>query len=193
MPLGTVRLNMPGRHNVLNALAAISLGLELDISFETIALALQKFNGVERRFTHRGTFHGADVFDDYGHHPREIEATLKVARAYTQKKLVVIFQPHRYTRTQKLWNEFVRVFSQNPPDHLIVTDIYAASEQSIDGVTGMALAQSIGHANVFPVCHERAENIIARVSQIAQPNDLILCLGAGKQVGLIAQQLPDNR
>lgn len=194
-PLGNIRLNMPGTHNILNALAAINLGLELDIPFTTISQALSTFKGVERRFTHRGTFNKADVFDDYGHHPHEIEATLKVARANTKKRLVVIFQPHRYSRTHHLWYEFIKVFKANPPDQLIITDIYAASEQPIDGITSYALAQEMQEHVSYPIVYAPYEDILKKLKPMVNPQDLVLCIGAGKQIGLLAQQLPtlDNQ
>lgn len=189
-PLGSVRLSMPGQHNILNALAATSLALELDIPFATIAQALNSFKGVDRRFTYRGTFKQAEVFDDYGHHPHEIEATLKVARSCTKNKLVVIFQPHRYTRTHHLWHEFINIFSKYTPDHLIITDIYAASEPIIEGISSYALAQAMQQQVRCPLFYAPYDSIVEKLHAIVEPDDLILCIGAGKQIGMLAQQLP---
>jgi UDP-N-acetylmuramate--alanine ligase len=191
--LGTMVINMPGKHNVLNALAATGLALELGISFDIIAQALASFNGVERRFTYRGTFRHAEVFDDYGHHPQEIHATLAVAKKRAKGRLTVVFQPHRFTRTDRLWDNFVNTFLKNPVDCLVITDIYPASEQQIPGVTAENLVKAIKlqnpHLNVIykePSCLEQLLKTITR------PDDLILCLGAGKNVGTLAKKLPQK-
>src|SRR5437764_184222 len=139
--LGEFHLHVPGVHNVLNATAAIAVGVGLDISVQRIREALESFRGVERRFHLRGSAAGVDVIDDYGHHPTEIRATLAAARQCGYKKIHVIFQPHRYTRTRDLMDEFATAFSD--ADSLIVLDIYPASEQPIEGITGEALADKI--------------------------------------------------
>jgi UDP-N-acetylmuramate--alanine ligase len=139
--LGEFQLHVPGVHNVLNATAAIAVGIGLDISIEKIHEALESFRGVDRRFQLRGKAAGVAVIDDYGHHPTEIRATLAAARQCGYRKIHVIFQPHRYTRTRDLMDEFTTAFSD--ADSLTVLDIYPASEQPIEGITGEALASRI--------------------------------------------------
>jgi len=183
VPLGTLFLTVPGRHNILNAIAAIAVSLELGVPFHTITHALSHFSGVDRRFTYRGTFHGAELFDDYGHHPTEIDAILNVARARAEKRLIVAFQPHRYTRTQGLWNEFIDVFRAHTLDNLIITDIYSAGEQPINGITAASFAESL--KTPYTVSYQPAQPQWHAVSQAIknlqpEPGDLILCLGAGK-------------
>ncbi len=191
--LGRVTLNIPGDHNVLNALAALSLCLEFDIPFATIAKALETFFGVERRFEFKGTFKGTEVFDDYGHHPTEIEKTLAVAQRRTNAggRLHVIFQPHRYTRTEKLWREFVELFASAKNRFsvatLIVANIHPASEEPIPNITSLRLTEAIKKMNPeLTIMHyENFGQIIEAIEKIAQPNDLVLTIGAGKinQVG----------
>lgn len=184
-PLGTIHHAMPGRHNVLNALAALAVALDLGISFSTIAAALENFKGIERRFSYRGTFKGAEIFDDYGHHPNEIFNTLLVARRRSKGKLFVIFQPHRYSRTDKLWNDFVMTFVTSKIDHLIVTDIYPASEQPIENITSQNLAHAMNTHNPrcsisYIPCDQNFERIIKELETKVTENDLILLLGAGR-------------
>lgn len=185
IPLGTIHHAMPGRHNVLNALAAIAVARDVGVPFATIATALESFKGIERRFSYRGTFHGAEIFDDYGHHPNEILNTLLVARKRSKGKLIVIFQPHRYTRTDKLWDDFVTTFVQSEIDHLIVTDIYAASEQPIANITSQRLAQAIADRNprctiTYAPCDQEFNHIIQELEPKVAADDLILLLGAGR-------------
>jgi UDP-N-acetylmuramate--alanine ligase len=135
--LGEFRLHVPGMHNVLNATAAIAVGIGLDIPVAEIREALEHFRGVDRRFQLKGTAAGISVVDDYGHHPTEIQATLAAARQCGYRKILVIFQPHRYTRTRDLMDEFSTAFDD--ADSLIVLDIYPASEQPIEGITGDVL------------------------------------------------------
>jgi UDP-N-acetylmuramate--alanine ligase len=177
-PLGEFRLHVPGAHNVLNATAAIAVGVGLDIDVEQIRSALENFRGVDRRFQLRGTAAGVSVIDDYGHHPTEVRATLAAARQCGFRKIHVVFQPHRYTRTQLLMNEFATAF--HDADTLFILDIYAASEQAIDGITGEALAQRIREggkqeARYAASFAEAMEAVVAR----AQGGDMILTLGAG--------------
>lgn len=192
--LGTVTINMPGKHNVLNSLGAIATSLDLDIPFESIANALKNFKGVERRFSYHGsTFKGAEIFDDYGHHPAEIEATLKVAKKRANGKLRVIFQPHRFSRTHKLWDDFVDLFSNNEIDHLIITDIYPASEQPIIGVTSQKLVSEIKSKSPktlisYSPMSQDFESIIDEINKTSEKNDLILLLGAGR-VNQIADKI----
>ena len=192
--LGTVTINMPGKHNVLNSLGAIATSLDLDIPFESISNALKNFKGVERRFSYHGkTFKGAEIFDDYGHHPAEIEATLKVAKKRANGKLQVIFQPHRFSRTHKLWNNFVDLFSNNEIDHLIITDIYPASEQPIIGVTSQKLVSEIKSKSPetlvsYAPMSQDFESIINEINKTSTKDDLILLLGAGR-VNQIASKI----
>ncbi|HET9529921.1 MAG TPA: UDP-N-acetylmuramate--L-alanine ligase [Blastocatellia bacterium] len=175
--MGRINLRVPGLHNVYNALAAVAVGLDLSMSFEQIASSLQEFRGAERRFQIKGEKNKVMVVDDYGHHPTEIKATLAAART-SGRRVVTLFQPHRYSRTSHLMDEFARSFYG--ADVLLVTDIYAASEDPIEGVTSRALVEMIdrfGHRHV-----EYAgplSDAAARLSQIVQPGDLVLTLGAG--------------
>jgi UDP-N-acetylmuramate--alanine ligase len=176
--LGCFRLNVPGAHNVLNATAAIAVGLELEIPVESIREALAGFSGVDRRFQVRGTVNGVTVIDDYGHHPTEIRATLAAARACRFAHIHVLFQPHRYTRTDALMDDFARAFHQADSVHLM--DIYAASETPIEGVTAEALTDRIrafGHRGAHYV--GSMDRGIESVVAAAGPNDAILTLGAG--------------
>jgi len=177
--LGECTLRIPGRHNVLNALAAIGVGLDLEIPFVTIQRALAGFAGVQRRFQARGSARGVTVVDDYGHHPAEIRATLAAAKAGFDCRVVTVFQPHRYTRTYHLRQEFLTAFNQ--ADVLIVMDIYAAGEAAIPGVTGEDLAEGIrshGHRDVIYLGSDRAR-IVEHLCDITRNGDLVLTLGAG--------------
>lgn len=190
---GSITINMPGRHNILNGLAAIALALDLDIPFETITQALKTFKGVERRFSYNGTFQGAEVFDDYGHHPKEILSTLAVAQKRAQGKLTVVFQPHRYTRTHKLWDEFVHTFAHSNIDHLIITDIYAASETPIPEITSKNLVAAIQQMNPnievsYAPLEPDFKSIIAQLINVIHKDDLVLLQGAGN-VNKLAKKL----
>ncbi len=176
--LGAFRINVPGHHNVLNATAAAAVALELEVPLEKIREGLALFSGVDRRFQKRGEAAGVVVVDDYGHHPTEIRATLEAAGQCGFRRIHVIFQPHRYSRTAHLMDEFAGSFHTS--DHVEVLDIYAASEQPIDGVTAEALTERMrefGHRNAgYSGTIERAVDTIAAE---AQPGDLVLTLGAG--------------
>ncbi len=176
--LGCFRLNVPGAHNVLNAAAAVAVGLELEIPVDTIREALAGFRGVDRRFQVHGTARGVTVIDDYGHHPTEIRATLEAARACRFSRVHVLFQPHRYTRTNALLDDFARAFHQ--ADSVHVMDIYAASEPPIQGVTSELLVERIrafGHRQAsYAGTLERG---VEAVSEIAAPGDAVITLGAG--------------
>jgi UDP-N-acetylmuramate--alanine ligase len=176
--LGEFTLRVPGVHNVLNATAAIAVGLGLDIGVDSVRSALDQFFGVDRRFQLRGRVAGISVIDDYGHHPTEIKATLAAARQCAFRKIHVIFQPHRYTRTSDLMEEFTAAF--NDADSLFVLDIYAASERPIEGITGEALAQKIRDKTkkTGRYASSPAEAIDAAVA-VAEKGDMILTLGAG--------------
>src|SRR6184192_1140886 len=176
--LGEFRLCVPGAHNVLNATAAIAVGIGLDIQVGQIRAALETFHGVDRRFQLRGKVAGIRVIDDYGHHPTEIRATLAAARQCGYRKIHVIFQPHRYTRTRDLMDEFATAFSD--ADSLIVLDIYAASEQPIEGITGEALARRIAQEGNWQTEYASSfDDAVASASASADPGDMILTLGAG--------------
>ena len=176
---GEVSLTHPGRHNVLNALAAIGVAMEAGVPKKDVIHGLGAFGGVGRRFEHKGEKGGVLVVDDYGHHPTEIAATLETARlCYPDKRLVVAFQPHRFTRTQALFGEFSKVFAG--VDLLLLTEIYPASESPIPGVSGQSLAQAIRQVTSTPVrFFEDFGSMQAALGEILQPGDLFLTLGAG--------------
>ena len=176
--LGRVKLNMIGRHNVLNALAAIAVAEEVGISFASAAEALAGFQGVGRRFEIKGSARDVLVADDYGHHPAEIRATLEAAREAYPRRLVVAFQPHRYTRTRDLLVEFASAF--NASNLLLVADIYPASEAPIPGVTAQTLVEVVrnhGHQQVEYV--GEVASVATRLAALVRPGDLVLTLGAG--------------
>jgi UDP-N-acetylmuramate--alanine ligase len=176
--LGPVRLNVPGRHSVYNSLAAVAVGLELDVPFDKIAEALGRFRGVDRRMQRRGEALGATVIDDYGHHPTEITATLAALREGFGRRTVVVFQPHRYTRTKALLEEFGGAFFL--ADHVLVTDVYAAGEKPIEGIDGAAVADALVRHGHPAAEHVRSpERLRQRVREIVRPGDILLTLGAG--------------
>jgi len=147
--LGWFELSVPGLHNVSNSMAAIAVARELEVDLEVIRRALKEFSGVQRRFQVKGDVKGVLVVDDYGHHPTEIRATLAAAKAALGRRVVCVFQPHRYTRTKHLLEEFFTAFNQ--ADRVIIMDIYAAGEQPIPGVSGQAVYEGIrkyGHKDV---------------------------------------------
>ncbi len=189
--LGSFHLNVPGAHNISNATAAIAVALELDVPVETIREGLAQFAGVDRRFQIKGTERGVTVIDDYGHHPTEIRATLAAARACSFGRVHVLFQPHRYTRTQALMDEFAQAFHQADSVHLL--DIYAASETPIEGVSSKTLAElieSYGHRGAHYV--GAMPDGVAAVVAAAAPGDAIITLGAGnvsQAAGLILEKL----
>ena len=177
--LGELNLPVPGKHNIYNALAAIVVALEVDIPFKKIVEAFAKFKNANRRFQFKGEAKGITVVDDYGHHPTEILATLSAAkRGSGGKRTVVIFQPHRYSRTQELMDEFALCF--NNADVLFVSDIYAASEQPIEGITAEILTENIkkyGHKNAQYIGN--IENAAAQIIESLEKDDLVITLGAG--------------
>ncbi len=177
--MGEVSFGMPGGHNVLNALATIAVAMELDIPFNQIQEGFARFGGVGRRFQIKGEVGGIMVVDDYGHHPAEIRATLAAGKnGWPERRLVVAFQPHRYSRTKELFDEFVTAFYD--ADLLIVTDIYAASEKPIEGVTAEALASAIkSHGQKEVTYIGDREMIPAYLAGVVQPGDIVLTLGAG--------------
>ena len=180
--LGEVMVAVPGRHNLLNALGAVAIGIELQVPFERIAAALTEFTGAERRFQIRGERQGVMVVDDYGHHPTELAAVIDAARA-TRRRLVVVFQPHRYTRTRDLMPEFAQALSA--ADEVVLTDIYAAGEAPIENVTVDALAEAVRGASRHPLHVVKAlADIPAAVVRISKPGDLVITLGAGSIGGV---------
>lgn len=177
--LGEVSLPQPGRHNMLNALAAIGAAMEVDISFEKCAEGLNGFGGVGRRFEFKGEKGGVTVVDDYGHHPAEIAATLATARqVFPGRRIIAAFQPHRFSRTQAHFGEFCKVFDN--VDQLLLTEIYAASEKPIPGVSGQSLAQGIRQVSTTPVEYFQTLNdLAAGLPTILKEGDVLLTLGAG--------------
>jgi UDP-N-acetylmuramate--alanine ligase len=186
--LGPMTLRIPGRHNVLNALAAVAIGLDLEVAFDKIQHALGSFEGVQRRFQIRGETRGVLVVDDYGHHPAEIRATLAAAKAGFDRRVITVFQPHRYSRTRHLLSDFLTAFYQS--DVLIVMDIYAAGEAPIPGVHARDLADGIaahGHREVLYMGSDRAA-IVDYLCESTRAGDLVLTLGAG-DVGQLGGEL----
>lgn len=176
--LGTIEIGMPGKHNLTNALAAVTVALQMDIEFTIIQIALTQFNGVFRRFENKGTYRGCLVIDDYGHHPSEVKATLEAAQKGWGKKVICIFQPHTFTRTQDMAEEFGMSFDN--ADKLIVTDVYAARELPIEGVTGELIsnaAKNYGHRNVEYVPDK--DNLKTVLDKLIDDEYVILTVGAG--------------
>ena len=188
--LGRLTLAVPGLHSVRNALAAVAVGLELEVPFAKIAAALAGFHGAERRFERRGIVNGISVVDDYGHHPTEIAAVLSAARAARPARIVVAFQPHRYTRTRDLMAEFGAALAA--ADEVVLTDIYAASEEPIAGITVEALAAAVSAGRDRPAhVVKRLDDVAAAVAKLARPGDLVLTLGAGSIGGLATALLAE--
>jgi UDP-N-acetylmuramate--alanine ligase len=192
--LGEFSLHVPGAHNVLNATAAIAVGVGLDVGVDAIRAALDQFRGVDRRFQLRGRVADVSVIDDYGHHPTEIRATLAAARQCGFRKVHVVFQPHRYTRTRDLIEEFTQAFGD--ADSLFVLDIYAASEKPIDGISGEALAQAIREKGGKHAQYTGSfADAVTAATAVAEDGDMILTLGAGSvsQLGpLILEKLKET-
>jgi UDP-N-acetylmuramate--alanine ligase len=169
---------MPGHHNALNAVAAIAVAHELGVPMDVIRTALAGFAGVKRRFTKTGEWQGVQIFDDYGHHPVEIAAVLRAARASTKNKVVAVVQPHRFTRLQSLFGDFAACF--NDADTVIVADVYSAGETPIPGASRDDLVSAIkarGHRHVIAL--EGPETLARHVAGIAKPGDYVVLLGAG--------------
>ena len=176
--LGEVEMMVPGAHNVKNALAVIALGTEMNIDFNTISNGLKQFSGVKRRFEIKGIFDDVMVVDDYAHHPTEVSATLRAIKNGWDRRLVAVFQPHLYSRTQDLYEDFARSFLIS--DVLLVTDVYPAREEPIAGVTGELItnmAKSMGHENVYWV--EDKKRLVAAMKALVEPGDLVITMGAG--------------
>ncbi len=173
-----VRLKLPGVHNVANVLAAAAVTLELNVSVEDIKAGIESFSGVERRFEIKGSVGNVMVVDDYGHHPVEIKAVLKAAKQGWERRAVVVFQPHRYSRTIEQFEEFITSF--NDADVLVITEIYAAGERPVKGVSGKGLYEAIkehGHKDVTYV--RDIDEVTAHLEKIIKPGDLVMTLGAG--------------
>jgi UDP-N-acetylmuramate--alanine ligase len=184
--LGALTLNVPGRHNLLNALATVAVSLELGLSFDRIAAGLGEFRGAERRFEVRGEAGGVMVVDDYGHHPTEIAAVLAAAKAL-DRRIVVAFQPHRFTRTAALLDAFGPALAG--ADHVVLTDIYAAGEDPVPGITVDALASMVRGAISAPVeVVARLEDLPAALARIARRGDVVITLGAGS-IGTVPDKL----
>ncbi len=192
--LGPLRLNLPGRHYALNALAVVAVARELGIPFAQVQEALAAFAGIQRRFEVKGEENGVMVVDDYAHHPEELRVTLRAAREGVarggERRLVALFQPHRYTRTRDLFDDFLSAFDD--ADVLLLTEVYAAGEESIEGVTGESLYRALkkrGHADVRFLPHK--EELVPTLMDVVQPGDIVLTLGAGDiyraGVGLLSQ------
>jgi UDP-N-acetylmuramate--alanine ligase len=177
-PLGRVRLRMIGRHNVLNGLAAAAMADELQVPFDAVQAAFEKFEGIQRRFTVIGAAGGISVVDDYGHHPEEIKVTLEGARKAWDRRIVVVFQPHRYTRTRDLGPEFHSAFNQ--ADVVVVMDIYAAGEDPLEGISARNLFEGIrshGHRNVHYIS-DRCQVVDWLMDELGS-GDMLITMGAG--------------
>lgn len=176
--LGRLRIRVPGMHNVYNVMAATATAFELDIGFKVVREALSEFSGIQRRFQIKGNVGNILVIDDYAHHPAEIRATLETTKKSWNRRVVAVFQPHRYTRTQGLFNDFLTAFHQ--ADVLIITDIYAAGETKIEGVGASSLYQGIrdhGHRDVTHIASKEA--VADHLISIVRDNDLVITMGAG--------------
>jgi len=184
--LGRIALRVPGRHNLQNALAAVAVGLDLGLPFDRIADGLAQFRGAERRFEVRGEPNGVLVVDDYGHHPTEIAAVLAAAREL-KRRVVVAFQPHRFSRTAALMDAFGPALAG--ADHVVLTDIYAAGEDPIPGVTLDRLATAVratarGVVDVVP----RLDDVVPAIVKAVRPGDVVITLGAGS-IGTVPDKL----
>ncbi len=176
--IGTIDLRIPGKHNILNALAAIGAAMYLGLSFTDIRNALQQYSGVKRRFEKKGLIGDILIVDDYAHHPTEIKATIKAARNTGYERIVVVFQPHRYSRTKHLMKDFSKAFDL--ADHLIITDIYSADEEPIEGVSAKKLFEMIAKNNNVKVDYiQDLQDIPEYLQQIIKAKDLVLTIGAG--------------
>jgi UDP-N-acetylmuramate--alanine ligase len=174
-----VNVNLPGRHNVLNALAAAAVGLELELNTETLAIGIAGLKGVGRRFELKGEANGITFLDDYGHHPTEIRATLSaLAEVFPERRRVVLFQPHRHTRTKDLFNEFLKSF--NEVDKLYVADIYSAGERPYEGIDAEVLAKAIANHGHHGVEYAGSVSKIPNhLKDHLKPGDVVMTLGAG--------------
>ncbi|MDO9081488.1 MAG: cyanophycin synthetase, partial [Desulfuromonadales bacterium] len=182
--LGRISFHMPGDHNVLNALAAIAAAMEVGLDFATIAAGFKNFGGVQRRFQIKDEVNGIMIVDDYGHHPAEIKATLNAARNGWERRIVTVFQPHRYSRTAALFDDFTTAFYET--DQLIILDIYAAGEEAIDGINSEKLAAQVtghGHKDVHYLA-DRGK-VLDHLLSNCHEGDIVITMGAGNvwQIG----------
>jgi UDP-N-acetylmuramate--alanine ligase len=185
-----LRLQVPGRHNLLNALGAVAVGLEAGVAFERIAAALEEFRGADRRFQMRGEERGVMVVDDYGHHPTEIAAVIAAARAGIDRRVVVVFQPHRYSRTSQLLPEFGTALAA--ADEVVLTEIYAAGEDPIPGVTIDGVAEAVRAVGRCPVRVVKSlQELPSAVASLARSGDLVITLGAGS-IGAVGDRILDE-
>jgi UDP-N-acetylmuramate--alanine ligase len=188
--LGKLHLNLPGRHNALNAAAALAAGLEAGLPFSVCAEGLEAFRGVDRRFQFKGVANGVDIFDDYGHHPTEVQAVLQAFRErFPGRRIVTVFQPHRYSRTLLCWDQFTTCFGQT--DHLLVCDVYAAGETPVSNINSERLVHEIclalnSQSSIRPNLHiENVEYLpnsidrVAHLKSVLRPGDVLVTLGAG--------------
>jgi len=176
--LGVIHLQVPGEHNVLNALASVALGIEMNIPFHDIAAGLESYKGVRRRFDIKGEANGIMVVDDYAHHPTEVRVTLKSAKNGWNRRIVGVFQPHLYSRTQAFYQEFAIALMET--DILVITDVFPAREEPIKDINGKIVAdfaKDSGHKNVFYI--ENLDNLEKKLDNLCQPNDMIITIGAG--------------
>jgi UDP-N-acetylmuramate--alanine ligase len=178
-PLGDITLNLPGIHNVYNSMAGIAVGVELDIDFEVIKNALETVEGVQRRLEIKGEINRITVVDDYGHHPTEIKVTLQAAKeSWPDRRKVVVFQPHRYTRTRALFDDFTRSFYQS--DVLVVLPVYAAGEKKIEGVESDLMCEKIrAHGHKLVIYKKSINGAVSHLKNVLKPDDILLTLGAG--------------
>jgi UDP-N-acetylmuramate--alanine ligase len=184
---GVVTLPVPGRHNVANALATVAVAWELGVEFSEIQSGLAAYGGLSRRFERKGEACGVLVVDDYGHHPTEIRATLSAARSINRSRVVAVFQPHRYTRTRDLFDDFATCFGD--ADRLVVTGIYPAGEEPIPGVSGKKLVDTIAEHGFEQVTYvEKAQDLPEHLVPDLREGDLVLLLGAGT-IGQVAEPL----
>ncbi len=184
--LGEFKLSIPGRHNILNAVACLIVGLRAGVDFNSIAQSLSVFAGVERRFHHLGVLHGNDIYADYAHHPTEIKATLQaLGEVYHSRKKIAIFQPHRYSRTELCWNDFLTAFDL--ADICVVTDIYSAGENPIENITSELLAKAIKHPHVFYV---KTSDLESKLSELLTQEGVMVFLGAGDIFKIAKDLLP---
>jgi UDP-N-acetylmuramate--alanine ligase len=176
--LGGVTLQIPGKHNVQNALAAIAVGLELGVSFQDVKSGIEKFTGVYRRWEKKGEVNGITVYDDYAHHPTECRATLAGVKAGWRRRVVCVFQPHLYSRTRDFYEEFGKAFLLS--DVLVVTDVYPAREEPIQGVSGELIANAakqFGHKDARYVANKK--KVPETLQAICRPDDIVITMGAG--------------
>jgi len=176
--LGSITLHVPGAHNVLNALAGIAVGLELKLDFQTISNGLAQYKGVDRRLQYKGEYNGAIVIDDYGHHPTEVRATIQALKsAYSKHRLVVAFQPHRYSRTESCWQQFLECFEG--ADVVGLLDIYAAGETAIAEISSQRLAQELSKKQKNIFYWGEQQNVVKELSKLLKSGDVLVTLGAG--------------